>query len=215
MTAPRWKITVSITILTALTVLAAWYLAMQPVNASSPQAVITYHYDSLRTGWNSNEGTLTPSNVKSSFNLLQTVALDEQVDAQPLVVPNQTITGGPHPGTYEVVYVVTENNTVYAINAANGMILLTRTLGTPVPKPLGCTNNSAVVGITSTPVIDPVAGILYVVSKSVNAAGTSFYQRLHAIDLASGNEKRIERYFLRKMAYKLFGKFMGKTINKI
>ena len=33
--------------------------------------------------------------------------------------------------------------------------------------------------------------------------------------LASGNEKRIERYFLRKMAYKLFGKFLGKTINKI
>ena len=32
---------------------------------------------------------------------------------------------------------------------------------------------------------------------------------------AAGNEKRIERYFLRKMAYKLFGKFMGKTINKI
>ena len=33
--------------------------------------------------------------------------------------------------------------------------------------------------------------------------------------LASGNSKRIERYFLRKMAYKLFGKFLGKTINRI
>lgn len=33
--------------------------------------------------------------------------------------------------------------------------------------------------------------------------------------LASGNPKRIERYFLRKFAYKLFGKFMGKTINRI
>ena len=33
--------------------------------------------------------------------------------------------------------------------------------------------------------------------------------------LASGNPKRIERYFLRKLAYKLFGKFMGKTINRI
>lgn len=33
--------------------------------------------------------------------------------------------------------------------------------------------------------------------------------------LASGNPKRIERYFLRKIAYKLFGKFMGKTINRI
>lgn len=33
--------------------------------------------------------------------------------------------------------------------------------------------------------------------------------------IASGNPKRIERYFLRKIAYKLFGKFMGKTLNKI
>jgi hypothetical protein len=33
--------------------------------------------------------------------------------------------------------------------------------------------------------------------------------------VASGNPKRIERYFLRKIAYKLFGKFMGKTINRI
>ena len=33
--------------------------------------------------------------------------------------------------------------------------------------------------------------------------------------LSSGNEKRIERYFLRKWAYRLFGKLMGKTINRI
>lgn len=33
--------------------------------------------------------------------------------------------------------------------------------------------------------------------------------------LTSGNPKRIERYFARKFAYKIFGKFMGKTLNKI
>jgi len=33
--------------------------------------------------------------------------------------------------------------------------------------------------------------------------------------LSSGNEKRIEKYFLRKWAYRLFGKLMGKTINRI
>lgn len=33
--------------------------------------------------------------------------------------------------------------------------------------------------------------------------------------LASGNPKRIRRYFFRKVAYKLFGKFMGKVINKL
>ncbi|MDE3231527.1 MAG: hypothetical protein KGO05_16735 [Chloroflexota bacterium] len=33
--------------------------------------------------------------------------------------------------------------------------------------------------------------------------------------VSSGDPKRIERYFLRKFAYKLFGRFMGKTINRI
>ncbi len=33
--------------------------------------------------------------------------------------------------------------------------------------------------------------------------------------LASGNPKRIARYGLRKVAYKLFAKFMGKTVNRI
>jgi hypothetical protein len=38
-------------------------------------------------------------------------------------------------------------------------------------------------------VIDPATGTLYVVSKSMNSAGTVFYQRLHAIDITTGNEK--------------------------
>ncbi|HEX9067901.1 MAG TPA: hypothetical protein VF807_03970 [Ktedonobacterales bacterium] len=33
--------------------------------------------------------------------------------------------------------------------------------------------------------------------------------------LSSGNPKRIEKYFLRRWAYKMFGRFMGKTINRI
>jgi hypothetical protein len=33
--------------------------------------------------------------------------------------------------------------------------------------------------------------------------------------LASGNPRRIIRYFVRKVAYKLFGRFMGKTLSKI
>src|SRR5207253_3938449 len=41
---------------------------------------------------------------------------------------------------------------------------------------------------TGTPVIDPVSNMLYVVSKSKGPDGT-FYQRLHALDLATGDEK--------------------------
>ena len=58
-------------------------------------SVITYHNDTYRTGWNNTETTLTPSNVNASqFGLLYTVTVDDQVDAQPLVVPNVNITAG-------------------------------------------------------------------------------------------------------------------------
>ena len=84
-------------------------------------AITTYHYDNYRTGWNQNETVLTPANVGSTaFGLLQTVGLDDQVDAQPLVVPGVIITAGQHQGTHDVVYVATEGNTVYAIDAHSG-----------------------------------------------------------------------------------------------
>jgi hypothetical protein len=40
--------------------------------------------------------------------------LVDEVDAQPLVVPNQKVLGLPD--LHDVVYVATENNTVYAID---------------------------------------------------------------------------------------------------
>jgi hypothetical protein len=82
-------------------------------------AITTYHYDNDRTGWNRAESTLTPANV-GHLRRLAVVALDEQVDAQPLIVPGVTIAGGRH----NVLYVVTENNTIYALDAASGAILL-------------------------------------------------------------------------------------------
>jgi hypothetical protein len=50
------------------------------------------------------------------------------------------------------------------------------------------------------------------VAKGVHKVDSSIYM---GEVLASGNPKRIERYFFRKLAYKLFGKFMGKTVNRI
>jgi hypothetical protein len=50
------------------------------------------------------------------------------------------------------------------------------------------------------------------VAKAAHKVDSTIYE---AQVVASGNPKRIERYFLRKIAYKLFGKFMGKTVNRI
>ena len=95
--------------------------------------------DNWRTGWNYNETVLTPANVASSqFGVIATIPLPGMGVAQPLIVPDQQITCPKKPkplhitcqaglsGVYEVVYVVTNSANVYAINAANGDILLER-----------------------------------------------------------------------------------------
>jgi hypothetical protein len=145
---------------------------------TTPIAVTTYHYNSARTGWNSEETILSAKTFPSTFGVLQSVALDEQVDAQPLLVPALQIAGGAH----DVLYVVTENNSVYAIDANTGAILLQRNFGAPVPTPLGCGNNGPNVGITSTPVIDLVKGQMFLIAY-IN--GTTPSYQLHAISLTT------------------------------
>lgn len=152
------------------------------------EAVTTYHYDNLRTGWNRHEEKLKYKNVGSpKFGLRHTVALDDQVDAQPLVVPHVRITGGPKPGEHEVVYVATEGNTVSAIDATNGDVLLAANFGNPVPMPLGCGNNGPNVGINGTPVIDLENHTLYVIVYTLIAGAPTYY--LHALDLGNLTDK--------------------------
>ncbi len=151
-------------------------------------AVTTYHYDNYRTGWNPQESVLVPANVNAkSFGRLQTVKLDDQVDAQPLVVPGVVITAGAYPGTHDVVYVATENNTVYAIDVHTGTVLLNPNFGTPVAHPLGCKTNGPNVGINSTPVIDLSSNTLYVMVYTQDPTGPAY--RLHALDLGSLTDK--------------------------
>src|ERR1700722_5063701 len=142
--------------------------------------ITTYHYDNNRTGWNSGETTLTQSNVSNStFGLLQTVSLDDQVDAQPLIVNNETINGSQH----NVVYVATENNSVYAIDAQSGQVLLQTNLGAPVSWPQGCNNNGPEVGINGTPVIDTTTGTLYVIAYTLQNNTPTYY--IHALSLTT------------------------------
>jgi hypothetical protein len=156
--------------------------------AGAQTAVTTYHYDNNRTGWNQKETTLTPANVAGvGFGLLQTVILDDQVDAQPLVMPGVLITAGKFQGTHDVVYVATENNTVYAIDTHSRTVLLSSNFGTPVSLPLGCTNNGPNVGINSTPVIDPASNTLYVMIYTQDPSGPAY--RLHALDVGSLTDK--------------------------
>jgi hypothetical protein len=144
--------------------------------------VVTQHNDNQRTGWNPLETTLTASNVTSaSFGLLRSVTLDDQVDAQPLVLAKETIGGASR----TVAYVVTENNTVYAIDTATGTVLVKKSLGTPVPRSSfgNCNNNAAHQGIMATPAIDRTAGRLYVMAYSISGSTVSY--RIHALSLTT------------------------------
>jgi PQQ enzyme repeat len=147
-------------------------------------AITTYHYDNYRTGWNNDETTLTYNNVNAgSFGLLHTISLDDQVDTQPLLVPNVTTTRGVKSGSaHDVVYVATESNTVYAVDATSGSVLFQKNLGAPVPSPLGCDNNGPNVGIDGTPVIDRAAGVMYVIAYTLESNVPTY--RIHELSLS-------------------------------
>src|ERR1035438_7149552 len=66
-----------------------------PAFALSQTSLTTYHNDQARDGWNQNETILTTANVNStSFGKLFSDAVDGQVYAQPLYMPNINIGGG-------------------------------------------------------------------------------------------------------------------------
>jgi hypothetical protein len=163
--------------------------------------VYTYHNDLARDGADTREYALTPGNVNAaSFGKLASCAVDGAIYGQPLWVANVTVSGAKH----NVVFVTTQHDSLFAFDAdSNSCTLLWSTnlidaahggLGgeTSVPSTLvgfGAGDVQPEIGVNSTPVIDPSGGILYVVSKSVNSARTTFYQRLHAIDITTGIEK--------------------------
>lgn len=163
---------------TAFVLLGAACLPSDAARAAT--SITTYHVDPGRTGWNSTETTLTTGNA-GGLQLQQSVTLDGQVDAQPLLVTAVNLGAA---GVHDVVYVATENDTVYGLDAASGAVLLRTSLGTPVPQaalPGGCDNNDVVVGINSTPVIDPASGILYVMAYTYPGGVPTF--QLHALDI--------------------------------
>lgn len=155
---------------------------------SSPAAVLTYHNDDTRDGAYTQETTLTPSNVNSAqFGKLLAYPVDGQIYAQPLYLPNVNI---PNVGTRDVVYVVTQNNSVYAFDAeataATPTTFWQVNLGPSVMKDDagGVWPN---VGILSTPVIDATTNTIYLVVESSVVNGATFF--LHALDVTTGAEK--------------------------
>lgn len=195
--------------ITATSVTDSGQQASVTVGVTDLAGVYTYHNDLARDGTNTQEYALTTANVNSTtFGKLFSCTVDGAVYAQPLWVANLTIGGAPH----NVVLVATAHDSLYAVDAdaspcvtlwqvslidtahggtAGEVTVPDGTTGYYVGKGLG--NITPEVGVIGTPVIDPASGTLYVVSKSMVAGAdpddSTYYQRLHAIDVTTGNEK--------------------------
>lgn len=170
--------------------------ASVPVVVTSYAGTFVYHNDDGRTGQNLNEIVLNTGNVNvNQFGKLFSLPVDGQIYAEPLYVQGVNIAGQ---GVHNVVYVATQNDSVYAYDAdgasttplwkvnflTNGaQTLNTNDIG-------GCSNISPQVGITSTPVIDPQTNTIYLVARTkiVSGVTTSYHQTLHALDITTGLE---------------------------
>ncbi len=160
--------------------------------------VLTQHNDNTRSGLNANETLLTPASVNvNNFGQLFTHTVDGAIAGQPLYASQVLMNDGL---VHNVVYVATQNNTVYAFDADStqgndASPIWSVSLddgGTPDPiADYGCTGTHYTeIGIMGTPVIDPGVTALYVVAKTVTGTGPSEVRNfsLHALDVTSGNE---------------------------
>ena len=166
-----------------------------PTNTTPPPTtgidVTTYHYDNARDGLNAQETTLTPANVNATtFGLVGLFPVDGKVDAQPLLVSNLTLPGST---TANILYVATEHDSIYALDATTGAQLWKTSIlgaGETTSDIRSCSQITPEIGITATPVIDRALGpngTIFVVGMSKDNAG-NYHHRLHALDLVTGTE---------------------------
>jgi uncharacterized protein YjdB len=148
----------------------------------------TWHVDTLRSGLNPGEVALTPANVApKTFGKLFSYLVDGYAYAEPLLISNVTINGSAH----NVLYVATENDSVYAFDADNygtGAPLWKTSLLQSGERPAGGTVQPYQ-GITSTPVIDPSTNTIFVVSEQTSSTNGTTY-RLNALNITTGAQQQ-------------------------
>jgi len=165
-------------------------------------SVLTHHNDNGRTGANLSETILNTTNVNvNQFGRLFSYTVDADIYTQPLYVSGVSIPGN---GTHNVVYVATQNDSVFAFDADSNagsnaqplwQVNFTNSALGITPVPVADVGNPASgnirrpgpIGIMGTPVIDPSTGTMYLVARTKENG--AYFQRLHALDITSGAEK--------------------------
>jgi hypothetical protein len=158
----------------------------------------TSQYDSARTGADLHETQLTPATVNAThFGKLLSLKVDGDTYAQPLYFSGVDI---PGKGKHNMLFVVTEHDSVYAFDADAlsseplwKVSFLSDGVKTLSTGDVQCPFITPEVGITSTPVIDPRTGTLYVLARTKESRGLFsedvFVQKLHALAITTGVEK--------------------------
>ena len=128
----------------------------------------TYHRDNQRTGY------IASIPDPHALTKIWAMQLDGAVYAEPLVVGNHII-------------VVTEGDSFYALDPATGSVQWHTNVGSPVPlSSLPCGNIDPL-GITGTPVYDPMTGLVFAVAEVSGPAHIMF-----GVDVTSG-QVRVRR----------------------
>ena len=190
----------------------------------SPVLVLTQRNDNTRAGVNANENILyppggqapatlpagAPANYglvsQTTFGKLFTRSLDGPCYTQPLYYQNLLLRDPitRRQSTHNVVFVATNNNSVYAFDADSNTGSNTAALwhinfnraGTAVPTSgndvtdiLGLPQGDIqpLVGIVGTPVINDANKTMYVVVRTTE--GPRYVHRLHAINISTGQEQ--------------------------
>lgn len=165
-------------------------------------AVLTARGDLSRLGLDDAEPALSQAAVSSGrFGKRVAYPVDGKIYGQPLYAPGLMIDGSRH----NVVIVATEHDSVYAFDADAASPLAplwhvsllqpgARTFQAAtdrVAKNRLCDSITPEVGITSTPVIDWSTQTLYAMALDVEHGSLTY--RLHALDLATGTDRRASR----------------------
>jgi hypothetical protein len=194
--------------------LATLLVFISAVLAYGEPNVFTSHNDNARTGLNTNETILNPTNVNIyGFGKIFSRPVDGQIYAQPLYLSNLPV---PGKGTHNVIFVATQHDSVYAFDADSNLgsnapplwktSFINPAAGVTVPITTDAVDSpgqdcrtfvtdtagpGGEIGIVGTPVIDAVNGTLYVVARTkevTNQTSVQFH-RLHALDITTGLER--------------------------
>jgi outer membrane protein assembly factor BamB len=147
--------------------------ALAASNDDSSSSWTVYHGDAAGTGVST-----AVTSIDTGDRVWTSPLLDGQLYGEPLAFNDD-------------VYIATENDTVYALNASTGSVVWSKHLARPVPSSaLPCGDISPTVGITGTPVIDPTRDEIYVVADEY--VGGHPHHRLVGLDTSTGAVRLIE-----------------------